>query len=75
MTQGGFVNLTHVNARKMEIIWEEEDLLNLFARRVRESAEFVAEMPSPIAPTEAFSTRFSRSRWIRALESQRRGTG
>ena len=41
VTQGGFVNLTHVNARKIEIVWEEEDLLNLFARRVRESPEFV----------------------------------
>jgi len=39
--QGGFVNLTHVNARKMEIIWEEEDLLNLFCRRVRESESFI----------------------------------
>jgi hypothetical protein len=40
IVQGGFVNLTHVNARKLEIIWEEEDLLNLFCRRVRESTEF-----------------------------------
>ena len=38
---GGFVNLTHINARKVEILWEEEDLLNLFARRVRDSAEFI----------------------------------
>jgi hypothetical protein len=38
---GGFVNLTHVNARKVEIIWEEEDLLNLFSRRVRGSEKFV----------------------------------
>jgi hypothetical protein len=38
--QGGFVNLTHVNARKIEIIWDEEDLLNLFCRRVRESSNF-----------------------------------
>lgn len=39
--QGGFVNLSHVNARKIEIVWEEEDLLNLFSRRVRDSSEFV----------------------------------
>ncbi len=39
--QGGFVNLTHINAKKLEIVWEEEDLLNLFARRVRDSAQFV----------------------------------
>jgi hypothetical protein len=42
--QGGFVNLTHVNARKVEIIWEEEDLLNLFARRVRGSKNLVAKL-------------------------------
>jgi hypothetical protein len=41
VTAGGFVNLTHVNARKIEIVWEEEDLQNLFARRVRESTDFV----------------------------------
>jgi hypothetical protein len=40
--QGGFVNLSHVNARKIEIVWEEEDLLHLFSRRVRDSGEFVA---------------------------------
>src|SRR5580658_5384871 len=41
--QGGFVNLTHVNSRKIEIVWEEEDLLNLLSRRVRDSREFVRE--------------------------------
>jgi hypothetical protein len=44
VTQGGFVNLTHVNARRIEIVWEEEDLLNLFSRRVRDSAEFLEEV-------------------------------
>lgn len=44
VTQGGFVNLTHVNARKMEIVWDEEDLLNLFARRARESEGFVSQL-------------------------------
>jgi hypothetical protein len=38
---GGFVNLTHINARKIEIVWEEEDLLSLFSRRVRESTRFI----------------------------------
>ena len=33
--QGGFVNLTYINARKTEIIWEEEDLLNLLCQRIR----------------------------------------
>ena len=35
--RGGFVNLTHVNARKIEIVWDEDDLLNLLCRRIRDS--------------------------------------
>jgi hypothetical protein len=38
---GGFVNLTHINARKREIVWDEADLQNLFAVRVRDNREFV----------------------------------
>lgn len=41
VTSSGFVNLTHINAKKLEIIWDEEDLLNLLARRIRENKEFV----------------------------------
>jgi hypothetical protein len=37
----GFVNLTHINARKIEIVWEEEDLFDLLYRRMRENAEFL----------------------------------
>lgn len=40
ITEGGFVNLTHINARKMDVIWDEEDLLSLLCRRVRENREF-----------------------------------
>lgn len=43
VVQGGFVNLTHVNACKVEIIWEEEDLLSLFCGRVRDSEDFVRD--------------------------------
>lgn len=39
--EGGFVNLTHVNARKVEIVWDVEDLFNLLCRRLRENAAFV----------------------------------
>lgn len=39
---GGFVNLTHINARKREIVWDEADLLNLLAIRIRDNKEFVA---------------------------------
>lgn len=42
LTQGGFVNLTHVNARKIEITWDEDDLKNLLCQRVRENREFLA---------------------------------
>lgn len=38
--EGGFVNLTHVNARKEEIVWEDADLFALLTSRLRESKEF-----------------------------------
>ena len=57
--QGGFVNLTHVNARKIEIIWDEEDLLNLFCRRVRESAGFSEALQiSTLSDKEIFERIF-----------------
>ena len=34
---GGFVNLTHINARKVEIIWDDEDLFDLLGRRLEEN--------------------------------------
>jgi hypothetical protein len=37
----GFVNLTHINARKMEIVWDEADLLNLLSRRIRDNKQFI----------------------------------
>jgi hypothetical protein len=37
IVQGGFVNLTHVNARRLDIVWDEEDLRNLLCRRIRGS--------------------------------------
>lgn len=40
--RGGFVNLTHVNARKAEIIWDEDDLFALICRRIRRNEEFVS---------------------------------
>ncbi len=44
ITQEGFVNLTHVNARKVEIIWDEEDLKNLLCRRIKESTSFIEKL-------------------------------
>ena len=39
ITQKGFVNLTHVNARRTEIEWEESDLLEMICHRIRSSGE------------------------------------
>lgn len=39
----GFVNLTHLNAKKVEIIWEEKDLLSLLCRRIRERKAFLSD--------------------------------
>jgi hypothetical protein len=38
---GGFVNLTHVNARRFDIVWDEEDLLSLLCRRIRANEDFL----------------------------------
>ncbi len=37
----GFVNLTHVNARKVEINWDEESLAHLLFRRLGENVELL----------------------------------
>lgn len=37
----GFVNLTHINAQKVEITWDERDLLNLLCRRIRDNDEVI----------------------------------
>jgi len=34
VTAGGFVNLSHVNARRLELSWSSEDLLDLLCRRI-----------------------------------------
>jgi hypothetical protein len=38
---GGFVNLTHVNARRVEITWDEDSLRHLFYKRVLENESFM----------------------------------
>jgi hypothetical protein len=37
-----FVNLTHINARKVDVIWDEEDLMALLVRRVRKNVVFAS---------------------------------
>ena len=41
---GGFVNLTHVNARKVEIIWDDEDLFDLLCRRLEENPSLLDDI-------------------------------
>ena len=48
----GFVNLTHINARKKEIVWDEADLQNLFARRVRDNKDFLATFGTDVLTDE-----------------------
>ena len=47
-----FVNLTHINARKKEIVWEEADLLNLLAKRIRENDVFMKAIEDSVLSDE-----------------------
>lgn len=42
IVDGGFVNLTHINARRITITWEDQDLYALLFRRLIESEQFQA---------------------------------
>lgn len=44
ITQDGFVNLTHVNARKADIIWDDEDLMALVCQRIRNNRELIRSL-------------------------------
>jgi hypothetical protein len=44
ITQDGFVNLTHVNARKMVILWDDHDLYAMLCERIRNNREIVRSM-------------------------------
>jgi hypothetical protein len=60
--EDGFVNLTHVNARKVEIVWDEEDLLDLLCRRLRENSAFLTALDISAAASndEVFNAVFPR---------------
>jgi hypothetical protein len=57
---GGFVNLTHINARRVQIVWYPEDLHALLCRRIRECPEFLTLLGFSKNTTddELFSTIF-----------------
>lgn len=42
IVEGGFVNLTHINARRVDITWDDDDLFDLLSRRLRSSPEFLS---------------------------------
>lgn len=44
ITRDGFVNLTHVNARKKEIVWDDEDLLVMLIQRIRSNSELLRSL-------------------------------
>lgn len=55
----GFVNLTHVNARKIEIVWDDEDLFDLLCRRLAENKEVMKQLGLGEDPrAEAFEAVF-----------------
>lgn len=39
ITRDGFVNLTHVHARRKEIVWNDEDLLSVITHRLKNNPE------------------------------------
>ncbi|WP_146244752.1 P-loop ATPase, Sll1717 family [Curtobacterium sp. MCPF17_051] len=47
ISEGGFVNLTHINARKIPITWEDDDLYTLLYRRLRESKQLLEGLGLP----------------------------
>lgn len=56
---GGFVNLTHINASKVEIVWDDPDLFDLLYRRIAESEDFVASLSlAGSSADEAFASVF-----------------
>jgi hypothetical protein len=44
VVHGGFVNLTHVNAKRLDIVWDEKDLKALLCRRMRKDTSFMQSL-------------------------------
>lgn len=56
---GGFVNLTHLNARKIELRWDEDDLKTLLCRRIKQNGAFCKKMAWDCSTEEqVFSNMF-----------------
>ena len=58
ITDGGFVNLTHINARRINIVWDEEDLIDMVARRLTQNQELSDLMNASNDSEKVFSILF-----------------
>lgn len=47
ITEGGFVNLTHINARRIDIVWDEEDLVDMVVRRLTKNPVLAKMIKNP----------------------------
>jgi hypothetical protein len=55
----GFVNLTHVNDRKIEIVWEDEDLKYLLIARIKDNESLMRHLKfSRLSDDDMFSKFF-----------------
>lgn len=55
---GGFVNLSHVSARRVEIEWDDNNLYALLCRRMGESKEFVSALGGDLSHDALFRATF-----------------
>lgn len=55
ITAGGFVNLTHINARRIDIVWDDEDLIDMVVRRALLNDSFKAQISNPDDNDTVFS--------------------
>lgn len=42
VTSGGFVNLSHINSKRIDIEWSDDDLVAMLEKRLRNSGEFLS---------------------------------
>ncbi|PKN92922.1 MAG: hypothetical protein CVU44_12895 [Chloroflexi bacterium HGW-Chloroflexi-6] len=85
ITQEGFVNLTHVSARKKEIVWDDNDLYAMMCQRIRKGEEVLRSIglyrPSDkqlfntIFPSQINPARGQPSSWKWVLSQVRDGNG
>jgi hypothetical protein len=83
--QGGFVNLTHINARKIDIVWDDEDLFDLLYRRICGNKDFLGnaglqnatreEIFNTIFPTQVDVGEKRPETWAWILSRIRDGAG